>query len=186
MTSSFRILFALIAAAALVQGAQAQESKAATATRKKLQQVVGEIEAKDLFTKVLFEDINREIDNPLRFKFDATSGVSANTRLTYKAKKLTVEKILNELSDKYEFGWFVISNEGNNKEDGAIMIRKNSKGKERGYELGKEPKKGASLDRQILPARAGIQHASIEFVDRRNSELIAAYYRKLNDPRTAD
>jgi hypothetical protein len=52
-----------------------------------------------------------------------------------------VEKILNELSDKYEFGYYVVSNAANNKEDGMIVVRKSGKGKERGYEAGKEPKK---------------------------------------------
>ena len=67
----------------------------------------------------------------------------------------TVEQVLNEISDKGEFGWVVISNASNNKVDGWVIIRKNTKGKERGYELGKEPTKdkGASLllprDREI-------------------------------------
>ena len=56
------------------------------------------------------------------------------------AKDKTVEEILNEISDKGEFGWFVVSNASNNKEDGKVIIRKNTKGKERGYEAGKEPK----------------------------------------------
>ena len=33
-------------------------------------------------------------------------------------------RLLNELSDKYEFGWYVVSNVGNNKVDGWIIIRK--------------------------------------------------------------
>jgi hypothetical protein len=49
--------------------------------------------------------------------------------------------LLNDLSDKYEFGWVVISNPGNNKVDGWVIIRKSEKGKERGYEAGKQPKR---------------------------------------------
>ena len=86
------------------------------------------------------------MEKPVNFKIDNVSGVSNNTKLTYKAKDKAVEDILNEMSDKFDFGWVVISNVSNNKVDGWIVIRKNSKGKERGYELGKEPKdKGASL-----------------------------------------
>ena len=152
MTGSLRIALVLIAAAVLTQQAAAQDSKAAKFTREKLKQVIAEFDSKETGTKVFFEDVNRELDTPLRFKIDGTSGISNNTKITYKAKKVTVEKLLNDISDKNEFGWYVISNPGNNKEDGAILIRRNSKGKERGYELGKEPKgeKSSSLE---LPRR---------------------------------
>lgn len=140
MTRSLRIALVLIAAAVLAQQAGAQESKAAKYTREKLKQVIADFEAKETGTKAFFEDVNRELETQLRFKIDGTSGISNNTKLTFKAKKITVEKLLNDLSDKYEFGWIVISNPGNNKEDGAILIRKGAKGKERGYEFGKEPK----------------------------------------------
>ena len=140
-----RIAFTLIAVAVLAQTAVAQESKAAKSTREKLKQVIADFDSKETGTKSFFEDVNRELDTPLRFKIDGTSGISNNTKLTYKGKKITVEKLLNDISDKYEFGWIVISNTGNNKEDGSILIRRNPKGKERGYELGKEPKKTGSL-----------------------------------------
>jgi hypothetical protein len=120
--------------------AQEKESKAAQATRMKLQQVIGELNIKDIGTKEFFEDVNRELDKTINFKIDNASGVSNNTKLSFKGKKFTVEKLLNELSDKYEFGWVVLSTPGNNKTDGWIVIRKSSKGKERGYEAGKEPK----------------------------------------------
>ena len=64
--------------------------------------------------------------------------------MSFKGKDVTVEKVLNELADKYDWGWVVVSNPSNNKVDGSVMIRK-GKGKERGYEAGKEPKKGALL-----------------------------------------
>jgi hypothetical protein len=126
--------------ASLAQQAAAQESKAAKSTREKLKQVIEEFEAKEVGTKAFFEDVNRELEKSINFKIDTTSGISNNTKLTYKAKKVRVEKLLNDLSDKYEFGWIVISNPGNNKVDGWVVIRKSDKGKERGYEAGKEPK----------------------------------------------
>ena len=127
-----------------VQAANAQESKAAATTRKKLQQKVT-LDFKDVGTKDVFDDIKREMDKPCNFKIDNKTGVSNNTKLTYKCKDTTVEKVLNDLSDKYDFGWVVISNEGNNKIDGWVVIRKSDKGKERGYEAGKEPKGKTSL-----------------------------------------
>ena len=145
MFRTLRLALVMIGVALLAQQATAQESKSAKSTREKLKQVIDVFEAKEVGTKAFFEDVNRELEKEIKFKIDGTTGISNNTKLTFKAKKVTVEKLLNDLSDKYEFGWFVVSNVANNKEDGWVIIRKNEKGKERGYEAGKEPKKGASL-----------------------------------------
>ena len=145
MVRAFYFALAAIVLAILSQQATAQESKAAKSTREKLKQVIAEFEAKEVGTKAFFEDINRELEKTINFKIDGTTGISNNTKLTFKAKKITVEKLLNDLSDKYEFGWVVISNVGNNKVDGWVIIRKSEKAKERGYEAGKEPKKESSL-----------------------------------------
>jgi hypothetical protein len=145
-----RLTFALVGLVLLAQQATSQESKAAKSTREKLKQVIAEFEAKDVGTKAFFEDVNREVEKTIRFTIDGTTGISNNTKLTFKAKKVTVEKLLNDLSDKYEFGWFVLSNEGNNKTDGSVIIRKTDKGKERGYEAGKAPKKDKT-SRQSSP-----------------------------------
>ncbi len=136
----FVAVLALVLVAALPIAAQ--DSKAAATTRKKLQQKVT-VSGKEIGLKDFLEDVKREMDNPVRFKIDNGSGVSNNMKVSYNGKDVTVEKILNDLSDKYEFGYVVISNASNNKEDGAIVIRK-GKGKERGYEFGKEPKKAGS------------------------------------------
>ena len=138
MIRTVRMLALVVVASLFAAPAFAQESKAAQATRQKLKQVV-DINLKDIGVKAFFEDVNRELDKPLNFKIDNASGVSNNSKLTYKGK-VPVEKLLNDLSDKYEFGWVVISSPGNNKTDGSIVIRKSDKGKERGYEAGKQPK----------------------------------------------
>ena len=155
MFRTFRLALVLVGLALLAQQASAQESKAAKSTREKLKQVIAEFDSKEVGTKAFFEDVNREIEKTINFKIDGTTGISNNTKLSFKAKKITVEKLLNDLSDKYEFGWFVVSNVGNNKVDGWIIIRKSDKGKERGYEAGKEPKseKQSSLE---LPARRDV------------------------------
>ncbi len=128
-------------AAAVIAPAVAQESPSAKATRKKLQQKIS-VEFKEVGTKAVLDDLKREMDKPVAFKIDNTSGVSNNAKLTYKADNKTVEQILNELSAKGEFGWFVKS-DPKDRNDGFVIIRKH-KDKERGYESGKEPKKGAS------------------------------------------
>ena len=99
MIRSFRIVAMFVVMALLLQQAAAQESKAAKATREKLKQVIAEFEAKEVGTKVFFEDVNRELDKSINFRIDNTSGISNNTKLTFKAKKITVEKLLNDLSD---------------------------------------------------------------------------------------
>jgi hypothetical protein len=63
--------------------------------------------------------------------------------MTYKGKGVTVEKLLNDLADKYDWGWYIMSNPSINAKDGLVIIRKS---KERGYEAGKEPKKSSRLD----------------------------------------
>ena len=143
---------ALVVGLALAGPAGAQESKAAQASRKKLQQKV-DLDLKEVGTKAFFEELNLELNQPITFRIDNASGVSNNSKMSYKGKGVTVEKILNELADKYDWGWVVISNAGNNKVDGSVTIRK-AKGKERGYEAGKEPKKGAALDPADAPLRS--------------------------------
>jgi hypothetical protein len=140
MIRSIRIVALFVGIVFLALQADAQESKAAKATREKLKQVIAEFDLKEVGTKDFFQDVNRELDKQINFKIDNTTGISNNTKISYKGKKVTVEKMLNDLSDKYEFGWVVISNPGNNKIDGWVIIRKSDKGKERGYEVGKEPK----------------------------------------------
>jgi hypothetical protein len=137
---------ALVAGVLVVPYASAQpESQSAQATRKKLQQKIENYEAKDVGTKEFLTDIlKNEIDKEIRFFVDNGSGVSNNTKLSIKFKDVTVEKALNDFSDKMDCGWFVESNVGNNAKDGRVVIRKSSKGKERGYEFGKEPKKKAA------------------------------------------
>jgi hypothetical protein len=175
--SMTRIAFVLVAAAVLTQSAAAQESKAAKFTREKLKQVIAEFDDKEVGAKAFFEDVNREIEKEIKFKIDGTTGISNNTKFSYKAKKVTVEKLLNDVADKYEFGWYVISNPGNNKEDGHIVIRRNTKGKERGYELGKEPKDKEKTSSLRLPAREGILVVEMQPAARMYA-LIATQWRK--------
>ena len=142
MTRRLTWILALAAVLAAGQTGFAQESPSAIATRKKLKQKIT-VDFKDIGTKTVFDDIKGEMDKPVAFKIDANSGVSNNSKLTYKAKDKAVEEVLNELSDKYEFGWIVVSNP-KDRNDGFVIIRKSTKGKERGYEAGKEPKEKSS------------------------------------------
>src|SRR5262249_33812514 len=85
-----------------------QDTPAAKATRKKLQQKIT-IDFKEVGTKAAFDEIKGEMDPPVSFKIDNASGISNNAKLNYITKDKSVEQILNELSDKFDFGWFVKS-----------------------------------------------------------------------------
>lgn len=138
-------MFTLVLATAFAgtEVVSAQESMAAKTTRKKLQKTIEEVDLKDVGTKDFLDEALGDIE--VKVIIDNASGVSNNTKMTYKAKNITGEKLLNDLADKYDWGWYVVSEASNNKIDGKVKIRKSSKGKERGYEAGKEPKK-TSLD----------------------------------------
>lgn len=138
----------------------AQETPTALAARKKLQQKIT-VDWKDITTKAIFEDIKSEMDKPPGFKIDTTTGMSLNTKLSYKAKDKSIEEVLNDLAEKFEFGWFVKS-DGKDRYDGWIIIRKH-KNKERGYEDGKEPKKKAEA--APLEGRQLLMHAVLTTPD---------------------
>ena len=142
MTSGMQVCAMACAVWLQASPAGAQESAAAKATRKNLQEKIS-VDFKDVGVKAIIDDIKREMDKGFAFKIDNATGLSNNAKLTYKADNKTVEQILNELSEKGEFGWFVKS-DPKDRNDGFIIFRK-FKDKERGYEAGKEPKKDASL-----------------------------------------
>lgn len=175
-----RLTWTLAIAAFLVVGPSgfAQESPSAKATRKNLKQKIS-VDFKEVATKSIFEDIKNEMDKPYAYKIKNETGVSNNTKLTYKAKNKTVEEILNDISDKGEFGWYIFS-DPKDRLDGFVIIRKVTKGRERGYEAGKEPKEKSSRlegnreERTILFERsvealliAAIPDRAIRFLDSR-------------------
>src|SRR5260370_7073751 len=118
MSMSRRLTVVVLTAAAfvLVGRAGAQDSQSAAATRKKLQQQIT-ISEKEVGLKNFLDGINNEVEKSIRFKIDNVSGVSNNMKVSFSGKNVTVEKILNDLSDKYEFGSYVISNPPNTTHD---------------------------------------------------------------------
>jgi hypothetical protein len=118
----------------IVVAAYADDTPSAASTRKKLKQKIS-VDFKDTSTKGMFDDIRSEMDKPASFKIDTVSGISLNTKWTYAAKDKSIEEVLNEMADKFEWGWFVKS-DAKDRLDGWIIIRK-AKEKERGHEGGK-------------------------------------------------
>jgi hypothetical protein len=113
----------------------AQQTPSASATRKKLEKKIS-VDFKDQRLKDAFEEIKAEFDNRLGVKIDNQSGISNNSKVTYKAEEQPLKKILNDLCDKYDMGWYVVS-DAKDRYDGWIIIRKSN---ERGHEKGKGPK----------------------------------------------
>jgi hypothetical protein len=121
----------LYPAAALAQ----EETPTAKATRKKLEKAIS-VDFNDTRMEDAMKEIKSEFDNRLGIKIDSASGVSINSKVTYKAEEKPLKKILDEFCTKYDIGYIVLSRPGD-RYDGWIIIRKSG---ERGYEKGKEPK----------------------------------------------
>lgn len=176
MTRQWKRLALLVGAFLMTGVAHGQETPSAIATRKKIKQKIS-VDFKDITTKGMFDDIKGELDKPVSFKIDTVSGISLNTKWSYKAKDKPVEEILNELADKFEWGWFVKS-DAKDRLDGWIVIRK-AKDKERGYEAGKEPKKGAALGAGLrFLAEATSQGARVDPLVRHGIRWLAMATRK--------
>jgi hypothetical protein len=120
-----------------VPPAGAQDTPSAKAARKRLQEKVS-VDFADVRLKDALDDLKREMSKAVSFKIDNVSGISNNMKVTYAGKNKTVEQVLNDLCDKYDMG-YVVQSKTNDRYDGWVILRK-GKGKERGYEAGKEPK----------------------------------------------
>jgi hypothetical protein len=132
------LTFALTAAlAGPAPPADAQETPSAKSARKRLQEKIS-IDLADVRLKDALDDLKREMSKAVSFKIDNVSGISNNMKVTYTAKDKSVEQILNDLCDKYDMG-YIVQSKSNDRYDGWVILRK-GKGKERGYEAGKEPK----------------------------------------------
>jgi hypothetical protein len=124
-----------VVCASLVGTAAAQETPAAKATRKKLQQKIS-IEFKDTRMQDAMNEIKSELNDRISFKIDTMSGVSNNTKVSFKAEDTPAQKVLDAFCTKNDLGWFVLSDK-KSRYDGWIIIKR---GNERGYEKGKGPK----------------------------------------------
>jgi hypothetical protein len=125
-------LVALVTPAALL----AADTPKAAATRKLIKETKIDVDFDDARLEEIFDELKEKAPG-FKYIFDSKGGVSRNSKLTYKAKGKTVEEVLNDLCTKGgDLGWFVVSVEKNAYE-GLIKV---TKGGERGYEKGKEPK----------------------------------------------
>jgi hypothetical protein len=141
-----------------------QDTPSAKKTRGRLKEKVS-IEVKDTRVKDVFDEIKREMNNKVSFKIDNVSGVSNNSKLTYKGEDKTLAQMLDEICTLNDMGYVIISKAGD-RYDGWILIRK-GKGKERGYEAGKEPgEKSSALQRLHEPPAVDMASARSEVMFR--------------------
>jgi TolA-binding protein len=113
------------------------DTTAAAAARKKLKTKVT-VEYKNDAFKDVVDDLKSQVKG-LSIRADTKSGVQLMTKITYKAKDVTLEKVLNEICEKNGWGYYIKSKE-KDAYDGQLVIKV---GDERGYEKGKEPAKDA-------------------------------------------
>ena len=111
---------------------RADDSPKAAATRKILKSKKISVE----FSKTRLEEIVDELKEKtgLKFLVNTTGGVSLNSKLSYKGNDQTLEEIFRGLFAKTDLGYFIDQSKAY---DGLVKI---TKGGERGYEKGKEPK----------------------------------------------
>jgi hypothetical protein len=133
-----RAVFGFAVAALILAplGARSEDTPKAEATRKVLKSTKLTVDFDDARLEEIMEELKEKVPG-FKFMLDSKGGVSRNSKLTYKAKDQTVEEILTGVCKKGgDLGWYVISVK-NNAYDGLVKI---TKGGERGYEKGKEPK----------------------------------------------
>jgi hypothetical protein len=116
----------------------ADDTKKAADTRKLLKTKIT-VEIKDSRLSDAMDTIKDEVKEKtgktLTVIFDTKGGVSLNQKVSYTAKDVTVEDALDNLFKAVELGYFVDQSKSY---DGSLKV---VKGKARGYEEGKEPKK---------------------------------------------
>jgi TolA-binding protein len=129
------LLGSLLALLMIVVSTAAQvvrDTPKAAQARKKLQTKIT-VEYDNTELGEVVEDIQGQVKG-LGIRIDTQHGVSKNTKLTLKAKNMSLEKVLDNLFKKAGLGYIVV-NERGNAYDGTLLIRQ---GAERGYPTGAE------------------------------------------------
>lgn len=123
-------VFALFAIPGYVSSAE--DSPKAAATRKVLKTKKISVDFSDTRLEEIIEELKEKAG--VKFILDSKGGVSRNSKLSYKGDNKTLEEVLNGVFEKTDLGYFIDQSKAY---DGLLKI---TKGGERGYEKGKEPK----------------------------------------------
>jgi hypothetical protein len=135
-------IFVSIAGFVAIAADKDADTPKAAATRKRLQQKIS-VNYKDTLFRDVRDDLKEKVEG-LGVLEDLKGGVNLNLKVTYKADDETLERILNAICDKYDMGYYVISQQ-NTGYDGSIKFTRNKE--QRGFESGKSPDKAAPKDK---------------------------------------
>jgi hypothetical protein len=130
-----RLLLGLSLIVLAVAPVQADDTAKAAATRKILKTKKITVDFKEDLLKDVMDEIKEKAPG-IKIMLDTKGGVSQNIKVSFSGKDKTVEEVLNGLFEKSDLGYYIISVD-KNAYDGLIKV---TKGGERGYEKGKEPK----------------------------------------------
>ncbi len=129
---------AVLSAGSLAIRAAEKDTASAANTRDKKLKVKVTVEFKDEMLSECLKEISRQIEesglNRMSVAYD--TGVSQNQRLTFAAKDMTVEDVLDGMLKKNSLGYVIVSNV-KDRQDGYLKI---TRGNERGWPKGHEPK----------------------------------------------
>ncbi len=137
----------LAAAVAVLAGLTAfaadppKDTPGAALTRSKKLKAKVTLDAKNEPLRDVFGDVSGQLEDQKLGKLRVTNapGVSLNQRITYACKDKPLEDALDEMLKAADLGYVVIVKD-KDQNDGALKI---TKGTERGYEAGQEPKGAA-------------------------------------------
>lgn len=129
---------AVLSAGSLAILAAEKDTASAANTRDKKLKVKVTVEFKDEMLSECLKEISRQIEesglNRMSVAYD--TGVSQNQRLTFAAKDMAVEDVLDGMLKKNSLGYIIVSN-AKDRQDGYLKI---TRGNERGWPKGHEPK----------------------------------------------
>jgi hypothetical protein len=128
---------ACLASLVNLSAAEGKDTPKAAVTRQLLKTKVS-VDYKDTPLSEVIDDIKDQIKDKtkkvLGVRVDNKGGVSNNTKFTYKADDKPLDEVLDEMFQKNDLGYIVISQQGN-AYDGTLLI---VKGKARGYPVKKD------------------------------------------------
>jgi hypothetical protein len=113
------LLFIFVAPLVLGADDAPKDTPSAAKTREKLKKKI-DVDWKNTMFKEIIDDLKDMTG--VNFIIDTKSGVSQNTKFTYKAKGKPADEVLTAVLADRKWGWFVISKE-KDAYDGAVKVR---------------------------------------------------------------
>ena len=159
--------------AAFVSAVLATEKDTALAanTRSKKLNAKVTVEFKDEMLADCIKELSRQIEETVggSLSADYAQGVSRNQRVSFAAKDQTVADVLDAICQKNNLGYYVVSKE-KDRYDGWIRI---TRGNERGWPAGQEPKDKAQPKAAPEPTAKAAETPAADDPDKAEKAAIA-------------